>query len=82
MLFQLCTSSISEVHDGWTPCAVVGLASLKLHLIFERPIVVVAIVVHLASDGAADFSTEPKFLDMHLIDTQNKSHKIISEYKL
>ena len=60
----------------WNTCDPLALNALEVIAYFAQPTVATSILIHLVSDGITDFSTDPKFIQIHLVSEDNVSHHV------
>ncbi|XP_035684196.1 pappalysin-1-like [Branchiostoma floridae] len=78
---QMCRPEVDPL-TAWQPCSFsdgIDLYPLYwLRVTFPRPVVAVAVIIYLASDGITERSDEQKTVSVSLIDTEGREHDIAS----
>ncbi|CAH1277580.1 PAPPA [Branchiostoma lanceolatum] len=76
---QMCRPEVDPL-TAWQPCSFSGGIDLYplywLRVTFPRPVVAVAVIIYLASDGITERSDEQKTVSVSLIDTEGRDHDI------
>ncbi|KAI8479041.1 hypothetical protein Bbelb_432310 [Branchiostoma belcheri] len=75
---QMCGPEVNPL-TAWQPCSFSGIHLYPLYWLrvtFPRPVVAVAVIVYLASDGITLLSDEKKTISVSLIDTEGREHDI------
>lgn len=64
-------------NEPWETCsAAASVGELEIVAYFGRPALATAVLVHIAPDGSNSVGSDPKFIHVELIDTENQTHPI------